>query len=43
MIHKVICEKITVFNRQLISVNKHMMCCEGTAVGVRLYVDGVKH
>jgi hypothetical protein len=34
-------EKTTVFNRQLLSANKYLMCCEETAVGLRLLEDGV--
>jgi hypothetical protein len=30
------------FNRQLISVQKHLMHCEGTTVGLKLPEDGVK-
>ena len=37
-------KKTTNLNRQLISVHKYLMCCEGTTVGLKLPGEGVnKH
>ena len=35
-----ICEKTTVFNRQLINMHKHTMCCRRRVVGFKLPEDG---
>jgi len=39
-----ICENTTIFNKQLVSALKNLVCFEGTAVGLKLPEDGVnKH
>jgi hypothetical protein len=39
--HKFAKKKNKIFNRQLTSLPKHVMCCERTVVGLKLPEDGV--
>jgi len=36
-------KKTTVFNRQVISAHKRLMCCERIVVGLKLPEDGVNN